>query len=172
MSLIHFLRTVFLSLRRRDLLSLWSQCCRKKSRHCRRILTKFLNSLPVDCPTIFPVCVNGWRLTGGGGDPIWFADQTRHQQDYQMMHGALSVPWGRSGAHNHTDKRVGFWFASDFPPGFAVIPPPLCPSAWLTGASARRRPVSHFDEAGQNVLSEILTPPPPPPPPPLPLHSR
>lgn len=42
--------------------------------------------------------------------------------------------------------------------------PPFHPATSLTRASACLRPVSHSDEAGQNVLSGILTPAPPPPP--------
>lgn len=51
--------------------------------------------------------------------------------------------------------------------GLAVIPPPLLTAERLTGTSACLGPVSHSDEAGRNVLSEI--PPPPPPPPAVPL---
>lgn len=54
--------------------------------------------------------------------------------------------------------------ARRFPPGLPV-------TEWLTGASACLRLVSHSDEAGQSVLSEILTPPPLPSPP-LPPRSR
>lgn len=113
--------TQFLSLHRRDLFSLWSQCCgKKKSPHCSRILT--FSPYYLWIARLFPtfmsrqyclsaLTVNVLRLSGSGWHPIWFVALSKIWQAKQDTNRiirqctqSLSVSWGQSRVHNHIDK--------------------------------------------------------------------